>query len=147
MGRRKSEFEFEPLVKPKSLPEKIVPFVLSGLGTFVVVGATVMFAFGESGLQIYLIFCGLLAVIGMIFLLVRGGADIALRATESSARVFMQADIVDAYTDNVRVNGARQRPLLSEPPTSTQQALPAQSTAITGTPIELPKPSESVLKF
>lgn len=147
MGRRKTEFEFEPLVQPKSWAEKIVPFVLSGLGAFVVVGATVMLAFGEIGLQIYLVFCGLLAVIGMIFLLVRGGADIALRATESSARVFMQADIVDAYTDNVRVNGARQRPLLSEPPASTQQALPAQSTAIVGTPIELPKPGESVLRF
>lgn len=146
MGRRKNEFEFEPLVRQKSWAEKIVPFVLSGLGTFVVVGVTVMIAFGESGLQIYLIFCGLLAVIGMIFLLVKGGADIALRATESSARVFMQADIVDAYTDNVRL-GRGQRNALPDYPASTQQALPVQSTAITGTPIELPKPSESVLKF
>jgi len=151
MGRKKqSEFEFEPLVSQKSLPEKIVPFVSMGLLAFVVVGLTVYFAFGEGGVQISLIFCGLLTVVGVIFLLIRGGADIALRATESSAKVFMQQDIVDAYTDNVRLGAGRRGGGWSSNnalPEQTQTTALQPPAAIVGTPIELPKPGDSVLRF
>lgn len=149
MGRKKQpEFEFEPLVSQKSLPEKIVPFVSMGLLAFVVVGLTVYFAFGEGGVQIYLIFCGLLTVVGVIFLLIRGGADIALRATESSAKVFMQQDIVDAYTDNVRLGGGRRGwSSTNVLPEQTQTTALQPPAAIVGTPIELPKPGDSVLRF
>ena len=112
MAKRNSYPRYQPPVYDPGIMEtrrdsaglfRAIAFASLGvLALFLVVGTTVLLAFGPTGLQIFLWACAVLAVLSFVLWMVKLGADIANRSTESAARVFMRQDIVDAYTDRYR---------------------------------------------
>lgn len=127
----KHQIDYQPLI----VTEKENNDAAYGLGIIVAIGivflAVVVAAqvgFGERGLRIALLGGSAVMVLSIITFIVWTfvslGASISLRATKTSASVFMRADIVDAYTDRVRMDAARRSPEAPETVTVLPQDVP-----------------------
>lgn len=100
-------------------------------------------AFGDTGLRSVLwggaVLLVLTLIVVAIWAFVSLGSKIALQATKTASTVFMRADVVDAYTDKIRMDAARGAP-------ETVTMLPPAQQQLAGyLELQLPAPKDQLV--